>query len=93
MPQVPDPHVFFWCMLVLQVVGLASMLLGRMPQPTLLHHCCRQVFIVCLVVVGLATIYAMGSQTSTWAWCGTTFSVMAVGGTMDLGSASRIAGF
>jgi hypothetical protein len=93
MPQVADPLVFFWIMLVVQVVGLASMLLARLPHPTPLHICCRQLFIVCLVSVGLATIYAMGSQTSTWAWCGTTFSVMAVGGTMDLGNASRIAGF
>jgi hypothetical protein len=93
MPQVADPSVFFWSMLVLQVVGLASMFLARMPHPTLVHNCCRQVFIACLIVVGLATIYAMGSQTSAWAWCGTTFSVMAVGGTMDLGSASRMAGF
>jgi len=93
MPLLADPLVFFWCVLVLQVVGLASMFLARMPHPTFLHCCCRRLFVVCLVVVGLATIYAMGSQTSAWAWCGTTFSLMAVGGTMDLGGASRIAGF
>lgn len=93
MPQVADPIIFFWIMLLLQVVGLASMVLTRIPHSTLLHSCCQKLFIVCLVVVGLATIYAMGSQCSTWAWCGTTFSVMAVGGTMDLGNASRIAGF
>lgn len=93
MPQLADPIVFFWSVLVLQVIGLASMFLARMPHPTFLHGCCRRLFVVCLIVVGLATIYAMGSQTSTWAWYGTTFSLMAVGGTMDLGSASRIAGF
>ena len=93
MPLAADPNVLFWCLLVLQVVGLASMLLARMPQPTLLHNCCWSLFIVCLIGVGVATIYAMGSQTSTWAWCGTTFSVMAVGGTMDLGCASRMVGF
>lgn len=92
MPQVADPIVFFWSMLALQVVGLASMLLARMPHPTLLHTWCRRLFVVCLIVVGLATIYAMGSQSSSWAWCGTTFSLMAVGGTMDLGGASRMAG-
>jgi hypothetical protein len=93
MPLLADPLVFFWAMLALQVVGLASMFLARLPHPTLLHNCCRRVFIACLVVVGVATIYAMGHECSTWAWCGTTFSVMAVGGTMDLGNASRIAGF
>jgi len=93
MPFLADPGVFFWTVLALQVVGLASMFLARLPHPTFLHICCRRLFVVCLVVVGLATIYAMGLQCSTWAWCGTTFSLMAVGGTMDLGGASRIAGF
>lgn len=93
MPQLADPIVSFWSVLALQVVGLASMLLARMPHATLLHNCCRPLFIACLIVVGLATIYAMGSQTSSWAWYGTTFSLLAVGGTMDLGSAQRIAGF
>jgi hypothetical protein len=93
MPFLADPIVFFWAMLALQVVGLASMFLARLPHPTLLHNCCRHLFVVCLIVVGLATIYAMGQECSTWAWCGTTFSLMAVGGTMDLGGASRIAGF
>ena len=93
MPLLADPIVFFWCVLVLQVVGLASMLLARLPHTTLLHNCCRHLFVACLIVVGLATIYAMGSQTSTWAWCGTTFSLMAVGGTIDFGNATRIAGF
>jgi hypothetical protein len=93
MPQVADPIVFFWSVLALQMVGLASMLLARMPHPTLLHNCCRRLFIACLIIVGLATIYAMGSQTSSWAWYGTTFSLLAVGGTIDFGTAPRIAGF
>ena len=93
MPQLADPVVFFWSVLVLQVVGVASMFLARMPNPTLLHGLCRRVFVLSLVTVGLATIYAMGSQSNCWAWCGTVFSLMAVGGTMDLGGASRVAGF
>jgi len=90
MPQLADPVVFFWSVFALQVVGLTSMFLARMPHPTFLHNCCRRLFVVCLIVVGLATIYAMGSQSNCWAWCGTVFSLMAVGGTMDLGGASRI---
>lgn len=93
MPYLADPAVFFWSILVLQVVGLASMFLARMPHATLLHSCCRRVFVLCLVIVGVATIYAMGSQSNCWAWCGTIFSLMAVGGTMDLGGAQRMAGF
>lgn len=87
MPAVADPAAFFWSVLLLQVVGVASMLLARRPQPTLLHHFCRRLFIASLIVVGLATVYSMGTHSDHWAWCGTVFSIMAVGGTMDLGGA------
>jgi hypothetical protein len=88
-----DPVVFFVVVLVLQVIGVASMLLARMPHTTSLHTCSWNVFLFCLLLVGCATIYAMGSQSDSWAWYGTTFSLMAVGGSADLGSASRMAGF
>jgi hypothetical protein len=91
MPTLADPVVFFWAVLALQVIGLSSMLLARMPHASWLHTCCRHIFIVCLVVGGVATIYAMGSKSDCWAWCGTMFSIMAVGGTADLGRASRVA--
>jgi hypothetical protein len=93
MPLIVDPALFFWSVLALQIVGLASMMLARMPQASALHTCCRRVFLVCLVFVGVATIYAMGSRGDSWAWCGTMFSLMAVGMTIDLGGASRIVGF
>jgi hypothetical protein len=93
MAQTADPALFFWIVLALQLVGLTSMFLARMPHATSLHTCCRSVFLLCLIVVGVATIYSMGSQGHSWAWCGTVFSLMAVGGTMDLGGASRMAGF
>lgn len=94
MPSLADPVFFFWSVLALQIVGLGSMMLARMPQQaSALHTCCRRVFLLCLVFVGMATIYAMGSRGDSWAWCGTMFSIMAVGGTADLGSATRMAGF
>lgn len=92
MTPLADPLVF-WGVLGLQTLGLMSMVLIRMPQAMHLHSCCRMLFFACMFIVGLATIYAMGCHSSCWAWYGTTFSLMAVGGTVDLGSAARVEAF
>jgi hypothetical protein len=36
---------------------------------------------------------AIGMKSGCWAWCGTTFSIMAVGATFDLGNPVRATGF
>ena len=86
MSLLADP-VLCWCLFAIQLVGLISMVLARMPETTSLHVFCRTCFLGCLVVVGLATIGTSIDchTTSCWAWCATIFSVMAVGATADLG--------
>jgi cell division protein FtsW (lipid II flippase) len=92
MPLLADP-VLCWCLFAIQLVGLVSMVLARMPETSSLHAFCRTCFLACLVVVGLATIAAtIDCHSSSWAWCATIFSVMAVGATADLGPA-RAPGF
>ena len=85
MPLLADP-VFLWSALAIQMIGLVSMVLARMPHFTLLHSACRSLFLGCLVAVGISTVYAMGCHSSCWAWFGTVFSVMAVGATADFGA-------
>ena len=88
MPLLADP-VFCWCVFAIQVVGLVSMLLARMPAYSALHCFCRTCFFGCLVAAGLATIgMAVDCHTSCWAWCATIFSMMAVGAAADLGGAA-----
>ncbi len=88
MPLFADP-VFCWCLFAIQVVGLVSMVLARMPNYSALHCFCRTCFLACLVLVGLATIgTALDCQTSCWAWCATIFSMMAVGAAADFGPAA-----
>lgn len=85
MTLLADP-VLSWCLFAVQLLGLVSMLLARMPATTSLHNLCRTCFLGCLVVVGLATIAAtIDCQSSSWAWCATVFSMMAVGAAADLG--------
>ena len=88
MSLLADP-VLCWCLFAIQLVGLISMVLARMPETTSLHAFCRTCFLGCLIVVGLATIGTSIDchTTSCWAWCATIFSVMAVGATADLGPA------
>lgn len=92
MTEFADPMVF-WSMVALQFVGLASILLARFPHACIKQGYCRGLFVLCLMVLGFATIYSIGAESSYWAWCGTTFSVMAVGGTSDLGGSVQGTGF
>lgn len=85
MTEFADPMVF-WAMVTLQLIGLASILLARFQQSCTKQGYCRGFFVVCLMVLGFATIYSIGAQSSYWAWCGTTFSLMAVGGTFEGGT-------
>ena len=92
MTEFADPLVF-WGMLLVQIIGLASVLLARLPHACLTQCYCRRLFVLCFVGLGLATLYAIGNQSGYWAWCGTTFTLMAVGGSSDLGSAVESSGF
>lgn len=86
-------HLFFWVMLSIQVLGVISAILSRMSAAHLQGtKWCRNIFLGCLVVLGLATMYAIGIQSGHWAYCGTTFSLMAVGGTWEAGTL-RATGF
>jgi len=85
MNELVDPLVF-WSAAAVQFLGLASVLFGRLPKATKAHDYCRGIYVGCLVVLGLATVVAIGSNSGYWAWCGTTFSLMCVGGTFDMGT-------
>jgi hypothetical protein len=93
MLNVMDPALF-WGLLALQLVGLASVVLARMPcRCPLKSTCCRAVFFACLFGVAAATMLAIDARSGLWAWCGTTFSLMAVGATFDGRSTAAATGF
>ncbi len=85
MNEFVDPLVF-WAAAAVQVLGLASVLFARLPRASTAQDYGRGVYLGCLVVLGLATMVAIGSDSGYWAWCGTTFSLMCVGGTFDMGT-------
>ena len=87
-----DPGLLFWLFAALHFAGLASMFLVRLPRAKSGHAIGQLVFLSCLVIVGTATMFTIVMQHHAWVWSGTTFSLMAVGGTLELGPA-RAAGF
>ena len=82
-----DPGLLFWLFATLHLAGLASMFLARLPHAKRGHALAQLVFFTCLVVVGMATMFTIVAQHHAWVWSGTTFSVMAVGGTLELSPA------
>ncbi len=87
-----DPALAFWMLTALHLAGLTSMFLSRLPHSHRNHALCQRAFLLCLVFVGVATVVTISLQSNCWVFSGTTFSVMAVGATLDLGQAAR-AGF
>jgi len=88
-----DPGLLFWLFAALHFAGLASMFLARLPQAKRGHALGQLVFLSCLMIVGLATMFTIVTQHHCWVWSGTTFSLMAVGGTFDFGHAAKAPGF
>jgi hypothetical protein len=69
-----------WGLLALQLLGLCSVLLARLPIP---GRWSSGVYTGCLVAVGLTTLVAMAHGSGCWMPCGTTFSLMIVGAIFD----------
>ena len=92
MIEFADP-VAFWGLLLVQACGLASILLGRTGKFSKAHDYCRGIYLGCLFVLASATLCAVIYDSGWWAWFGTTLSVMAVGGTLDVGQSLANRGF
>jgi hypothetical protein len=74
-----------------QILGLSSLACVRLRGDSLLHRFFRGTFMLALLAVGLATLGAVACGSGWWVSCGTTLSLMSVGGTIDLGHSSSAA--
>jgi hypothetical protein len=74
---------------VVQILGLASVLCARLSERSSAQRCCQRIFFACLVLVGGAAVAALFLGSSAWAPCGTTLALMAVGVTFDGGRSAR----
>lgn len=68
-----------------QIVGLLSLLATRASNASSWHRYYCGAFLCSLVAVGAATMFAVSCNHGWWVSCGTTLSLMSVGGTIDFG--------
>ena len=83
-----DPALLFWSLAFVHIAGLVTMLLARLPRSHRVHALCHHGFFACLLFVGAVTMLTILTRSNWWVWSGTTFSLMAVGATADLGRAA-----
>jgi hypothetical protein len=88
-----DPALLFWSLALVHIVGLASMMLARLPRSHRVHALCHRGFVACLFFVAAATIFTIITQSNWWVWSGTIFSIMSVGATAEWGQPSEAASF
>jgi hypothetical protein len=82
-----EMSIFVGAVLV-QLLGLASMLFARFSERSRAQHYSQRCFFGCLVLVGGAAMAAICLGNGHWLSCGTTLALMAVGVTFDGGRGS-----
>jgi len=72
-----------------QLVGLASGWLARASAGSSYQGVCQQFFLVCLGLVGFATLISPDLRPGWWLSCGTTLCVMVLTALCDFGQFRR----
>ena len=72
-----------WVILGVQVLGLVSAAMARVSVGSRTEPYCQRLFIASLVLVGVATISALGLGPGHWLALGTTLAVMVLTVTWD----------
>lgn len=86
--------VIFWLTIVVQLLGLGSMVAARLCGTYRGRAVCQQVFLVMLLALGLVTVIAVGADSDSWVTSGATLSIMTVCVTFDFrGDRGRSAAF
>ena len=73
--QLPLP----WIVMIAQILGLLAAWIARRAEGSRHQTCCHRLFFVALVLVGGATVAAVGLGPGYRLVCGTSFCLMAVG--------------
>ena len=83
----------FAILVVVQVLGLASVVLARLTENSAFQALCQRLFVACLLVVGAMTVLAFQSGSGGWFSCAATLPVMALGATLDMKRSYEYAAF
>ena len=92
MLSLPEP-ILFCLAIVLQVAGVASLIVARVSERRGSPFPYQCLFILCLLAVGLATMFAIHAQNNWWVSCAGTLGVMSVGAIVDTGTRRQVVDF
>ncbi len=88
-----SPSLAVWLMTAVPTLGLASALLARLTERSVLQTTCQRLFYVTLCGVGAATACSLWFSTPAGLLCGATLSVMAVTAVCELRPAADLDAF
>lgn len=75
--------VVFWGLLVMQVLGVFSVVFARLCERSQAQNCCQRLFFVSAILLGAGTLFALALGSGWWISSGTTLSLMGLGATLD----------
>jgi hypothetical protein len=78
-----------WLFGGVQVVGLMSAWMTRLSEGSAGELFCQRFFLICLGLVGLATVAAVVVQSRAWIFCGGTLSLMVLATVWDFQDSQR----
>mgnify|MGYP005852681171 CR=1 FL=1 len=87
-----EPAVFAVACLV-QLLGLVSVALARVSERSSAQRRCQQIFLLCLLAVGVISLLAIHAGAACRILCATTLPLMALGATVDLHRAPQYSPF
>ncbi|MFW6170618.1 MAG: hypothetical protein ACODAD_09020 [Planctomycetota bacterium] len=73
----------FWSTIVIQLLGLGSLVAARMCRTSRGRAVCQHLFVMVLAALGLITVLAVGADSDSWVTSGATLSIMTVCATVD----------
>lgn len=86
--------VIFWSTLVIQLLGVGSIVGARLCTGERGRGVCHRFFLVMLLALGLITVLAVMADSDTWVTSGATLSVITVCATFDFrGERAQTAAF
>jgi len=81
--------VVLWIFAGVQAAGLLSAWSIRLSQGSAGERPCQCLFLLCMAMVGTATVVALAAQSRGWILCGSTLTAMVLGAIWDFSHTHR----
>ncbi len=85
----PETSIIIWSLGIVQIAGLISAWLARLSEGSRSQRPCQWLFLTCLGLMGVMTMFSIALGLRYWLACGTTLSVMVLGAIWDFRAEAR----